>query len=84
MSQPKYRIVKRTGAKGFYVVGCDELYIAQRKVLDLFWVDCRWIDSENSHNTYGIELSFVEKYIHKKIKEKEPIQQEVVKTFYEN
>lgn len=83
MSQPKFRIVKRTGAQDLFVLDIREIYVAQRKVLDLFWVDCRWIDSENSLRTYDNDLEVVEKYIQRKLRKHQPVQDEVVKTFYE-
>lgn len=83
MSQPKFRIVKRTGAQDLFVLDIREVYVAQRKVLDLFWVDCRFIDSENSLRTYDNDLEVVEKYIQRKLRKHQPVQDEVVKTFYE-
>lgn len=83
MSQPKFRIVKRTGAQDLCVIDHREVYVAQRKVLYLFWVDCRFIDSENSLSTYDNDLEVVEKYIQRKLRKHQPVKDEVVKTFYE-
>lgn len=83
MSQPKFRIVKRTGAQDLFVLDIREVYVAQRKVLDLFWVDCRFIDSENSLRTYDNDLEVVENYIQRKLRKHQPVKDEVVKNFYE-
>lgn len=83
MTTPKFRIVKRTGAHPSYFYYIEEMYVAQRKVLDLFWVDCRWIDPENSLRTYDENIEVVEKYIQRKLRKHQSPQYEVVKNFYE-
>lgn len=83
MNPPKFRIVKRTKAKNLYVFG-SVVYVAQRKLLDLFWVDCRFFDSEDLYHTYAEELVVVEKYIQKQLYNYQPTKDEVVRTFYDD
>jgi hypothetical protein len=83
MSQPKFRIVKRIGANDLFVCDDEAVYVAQRKVLDLFWVNCRLIDPENSLHTFDKNIKVVERYIQRKLHKHQPPQDEVVKTFYE-
>lgn len=85
-STPKFRIIKRDGG--------TFQYYAQRKVFDLFWMDCRDFegDSEMRINTFDNNLWVVEKYIELKLEEYRPkkIEQhrsiakkdEVIATYY--
>ena len=75
---PKYRIIKRDG---------DTFrYYAQRKVFDLFWIDCQHLEGDFAMRvlTYDDELWVVERYIKRKLEKYSPKEDDVViATFYE-
>ena len=82
MSQPKFRIVKRTGIHR-HISYSNEVYVAQRKVLDLFWVDCDLIEADTPGITYDRDLRVVEEYIQEKLSRKQKPKEEVVKNYYD-
>ena len=72
---PKYRIIKRE----------DSVFPfhAQRKVLDLFWVDCQFLDP-NNNNCYDSSFTVVERYVKRKLNKHENGGDfEVVATYYQ-
>lgn len=75
---PKFRIVKRDSSY--------HCYRAQRKVWDLFWVDCNQLESKYSikEKTYSKDLWVVEKYIKQKIEQYRSItkEDEVIATYH--
>lgn len=74
---PKFRIVKRDG---------DNFpYYAQRKLFDLFWVDCQHLEGDLGLRmiTYDNYLWVVEKYVKQKLRKYSPKDDVVVATFYE-
>jgi hypothetical protein len=75
---PKFRIVKRDG---------DTFsYYAQRKLFDLFWIDCQLLEGDfgMKTTTYDDELWVVERYIKRKLEKYRPKEDDVVvATYYE-
>lgn len=80
---PKYRIVKRTGAHSKLNYYSGPVYFAQRKLFDLFWVDCEHIDMEQCTRTYDRDMAVVQRYIEGKLHKYHAPVEEVVETFYE-
>ena len=72
---PKFRIIKRE----------DDFYpfYAQRKVLDLFWIDCKYIETSNT-DCFDHNFTVVERYVKRKLnKYKNGGDFEVVATYYQ-
>lgn len=71
---PKYRIIKRE----------DETYpfCAQRKVLDLLWVDCKYLETSDT-DCFDTNFTVVERYVKRKLKKyKNGGDFEVIATYY--
>lgn len=74
---PKFRIVKRNG---------DTFqYYAQRKLFDLIWVDCHYLEDDFAMRVIACDndLWVVERYVKKKLRKYSPKDDVVVATFYE-
>lgn len=72
---PKFRIVKRE----------DDFHSfhAQRKVLDLFWIDCKYIETSNT-DCFDYNFSVVERYVKRKLnKYKNGGDFEIIVTYYD-
>lgn len=75
----KYRIVSRNR----HLNGdcCSyEYYYAQVNVFGI-WIDCHLNPFISTYNSFDTELKVVEEWVQSRIKQKEPVQQEVVKTY---
>jgi hypothetical protein len=75
----KYRIVSRNK----YADGrpCHHLnYFAQMNVFGT-WVDCNLNPFVNTYDSYDMELKVVEKWVNSQLIKKEPLKEEVVKTY---
>lgn len=74
----KFRIVKRSGD--------TFLYYAQRKLFDLIWFDCHYLEDDFAMKVLACddELWVVERYIKRKLEKYSPKEDDVVvATFYE-
>jgi hypothetical protein len=75
----KYRIVSRNkhadGQPCHYLV-----YFAQMNVFGT-WVDCHLNPFVESYNSYDMDLRVVEKRVNSQLIKKEPLKDEVVKTY---
>ena len=78
----KYRIVKRNRSP----YRNEECYYAQFKLFDLFWVDCKivyFFSPDDWSESWSWDFYYVESYIERKLKSKEPVKNEVVKVYYD-
>ena len=82
----KYRIVRRVNDTEHYV-NKDYLYFAQKKLFNLFWVDCRTFSCSAGHGyekgaeTPSHSQELVEKYIEHILPKVNEPRQTVVKTY---
>lgn len=75
----KYRIVSRNRLPDGEP--CYSLYYyAQMNVLGT-WVDCHLNPFVNTYDSYDLELKVVEKWVNFQFKKKDPLKEEVVKTY---
>jgi hypothetical protein len=76
----KYRIVRRNKSPFRDYVSSYDYYYAQMKLFGR-WIDCRLNPFIDVDNTYDVNLSSVESWVNRQINGKQPIEEEVVKTY---
>lgn len=75
----KYRIVSRNRTLDG-VPSYSLYYYAQMNVFGT-WIDCRFNPFVDTYDYYDLELRVVENWVDSQLKKKEPLKEEVVKTY---